>query len=162
MTDSEMNNEFKIAYDHIEFFFSKDDLKSMMTIKPFSYESWLDSIYEYYLKEPEDGKTFHYNIMHTKEFKDINKLVKEIKELENDLIANKDKINSLFVQIQRECNSPNLYYYEETYMYAHYVFNNIRRNIIEKPELFKQVGGGHITLEEFKQKIRDKIKDMTM
>ena len=50
-----------------------------------------------------------------------------------------------------------LYYYEETYVYAHYVFNNIRKNIIES---FKQLGGGNITLEEFKQKIRDKINDI--
>ena len=63
--------------------------------------------------------------------------------------------DNLFKEIEDEYAA--LYYYEETYVYAHYVFNNIRQNIIES---FKQLGGGNITLEEFKQKIRDKINDM--
>jgi len=151
-------NTSEILYKHIEFFFSKDDLKTMMTIKPFSYESWLDSIYELYLKKPEDKTIFHYNIMHTDAFNTIIEKIKEIKKIENDS-NKKEQINNLFKEIEEEYNK--LYYYEETYMYAHYIFNNIRRNIIES-KLFKQVGGGNITLEEFKQKIRDKIKDITI
>lgn len=143
-----------MVYNHIEFFFSKDDLKSMMTIKPFSYESWLDSVYELYSKKPLDDKTFHYNIMHTDAFETINKHIKKIETLSNNS-NNKKEIEDLFKTIEEEYK--NLYYYEETYVYAHYIFNNIRKNMLET---FKQMGGGNITLEEFKQKIRDKIKNM--
>jgi hypothetical protein len=146
----------EIVYNYIEFFFSKDELKSMMTIKPFSYDSWLDSIYELYSKKPlpQDNK-FHYNIMHTKEFETINKNIKEIEKLSKLPNKDKNKIDELFKDIEKQYS--NLYYYEETYVYAHYIFNNIRKNIIES---FTQIGGGHITLEEFKQKIRDKINDI--
>jgi hypothetical protein len=128
-----------------------------LNIKPFSYESWLDSVYDLYSKKPEEGdKNFHYNIMHTDAFDKINN---NIKEIENLTISNdpdkKDKIKNLFQNIEEQYK--NLYYYEETYIYAHYVFNNIRKNILDT---FKQVGGGNITLEEFKQQIREKIKLM--
>ena len=149
----------EMLYKYIEFFFSKDDLKTMMTIKPFSYESWLDSLYDLYSKKPEDETIFHYNIMHTTEFEIINKYIKKIEELSNNQNesneSNKSEINKLFKEIEDQYD--NLYYYEETYLYAHYIFNNIRKNIIEE---YKQLGGGHISLEDFKQKIRDKINNM--
>jgi len=144
-----------MLYKYIEFFFSKEDLKLMMSIKPFSYESWLDSIYELYSKKPEDDNIFHYNVMHTKEFEIINKYIKKIEELSSSNTPNKFEIDKLFKEIENQYE--NLYYYEETYLYAHYIFNNIRKNIIEE---YKQVGGGHITLDEFKQKIREKINQM--
>ena len=145
----------EMLYKYIEFFFSKEDLKLMMSIKPFSYESWLDSIYELYSKKPEDDNIFHYNVMHTKEFEIINKYIKKIEELSSSNTPNKFEIDKLFKEIENQYE--NLYYYEETYLYAHYIFNNIIKNIIEE---YKQVGGGHITLDEFKQKIREKINQM--
>ena len=145
----------EMVYNYIEFFFSKDELKSMMTIKSFSYDSWLDSLYELYSKKPLDN-TFHYNIMHTDAFEKINKEIKEIEKLSiSNTLDDKKKIEESFKKIEDQY--ANLYYYEETYVYAHYVFNNIRKNIIES---FKQLGGGNITLEEFKQKIRDKINNI--
>ena len=144
-----------MVYKYIEFFFSKEDLKIMMTIKPFSYESWLDSIYELYSKKPEDDTIFHYNIMHTKEFEIINKCITKIEEFSKSNNPNKSEIDRLFKEIEEQYDK--LYYYEETYLYAHYIFNNIRKNIIED---YKQLGGGHITLDEFKQKIREKINQM--
>jgi len=47
-----------------------------------------------------------------------------------------------------------LYYYHEAYVYAHYKMEEYRNN----SDLFEQTGGGTgMTLEQFKQKIRDKI-----
>lgn len=146
------------VYKYIEFFLSKDDLKIMMTIKPFSYESWLDSVYDLYSKKPLDTEPnkFHYNVMHTDAFENINKHIKKIEELSiSNTPTDKKEIDKLFEEIEKQYTE--LYYYEETYVYAHYIFNNIRQNMLDP---FKQIGGGNITLEEFKQKIRDKIKDM--
>jgi hypothetical protein len=126
-----------------------------MEIKALSYENWMKSVSSIYSIKPKNNDKFHYNIMHTDAFKTIDEKIKKIEELSK--LPNKDKnqMNKLFKEIEDQY--VNLYYYEETYVYAHYVFNNIRKNIIES---FKQLGGGHITLEEFKQKIRDKIKDI--
>lgn len=148
-----------IMYNYIEFFFSKEDLKSMMTIKPFSYESWLDVLYESYKNKPINNNTFHYNIMHTKSFENINSKIKEIEKIYSLGLTteNKHKIDILFKQIEEQYKD--LHYYEETYLYAHYVFNNIRKNIIET-ETYKQVGGGKISLEDFKKKIREKIRKL--
>ena len=152
-----MKASAEMVYNYIEFFFSKDDLKLMMTIKPFSYESWLDSVYDLYLKKPLPGdKTFHYNIMHTDAFKIINENINQIEKLSiSNSPKDKKEIENLFKKIEEQYT--HLYYYEETYVYAHYIFNNIRKNMLET---FKQMGGGNITLEEFKKKIRDKIRDI--
>ena len=151
-----------IVYKHIEFFFSKDDLKSMMTIKPLSYEPWLDTLYNVYSSKPENDGTFHYNIMHTPEYEKIQKLIKEIEDITKGNVPEyenktdddkKNKINQIFDEIKNETTK--LYYYDEIYMYAHYVFNNIRKSGVI------QLGGG-ISLEEFKQKIREKIRLMDL
>jgi hypothetical protein len=91
-----------IMYNYIEFFFSKEDLKSMMTIKPFSYESWLDVLYETYKNKPINNNIFHYNIMHTKSFDTINSKIKEIEKIYTLglTIENKSKIDILFKQIE--------------------------------------------------------------
>ena len=166
-----------IIYKYIEFFFSKTDLHSMMTIKPLSYENWLQSISDMYSVHPKtDKNTFHYNIMHTDEYKEITKLLREIHDLstveksdkpgeiktevgkmeetEKKIQENKTKIEEKFQKIKGEYAK--LYYYDEIYVYAHYVFNNIRKI----PNLGIQKGGGHrqLTLEEFKEIIREKIK----
>lgn len=152
-----------LVYNHIEFFFSKDDLKSMMTIKPLSYEPWLDTLYDLYSAKPDKGdKTFHYNIKHTeeyarilKEFDKIEDIIKDSKQEhtnKNDDQKKNEQKNEIKECIKKiENEYPKLYYYDETYMYAHYIFNNIRNSGV------LQMGGG-ITLEEFKQKIREKIK----
>lgn len=153
-----------IVYNHIEFFFSKTDLHSMMTIKALSYENWMQSIYDMYSVNPylDDTKTnetqFHYNIMHTPAYGEIIKSLRKINKLSqvdkqpeySD--ANKKKIQDEFDIIKQQYK--NLYYYDEIYVYAHYVFNNIRKI----SNLGIQKGGGQISLEEFKQKIREKIK----
>ncbi len=148
-----------LLYNYIEFFFSKDDLKSMMTIKPLSYEPWLDTLHDLYSAKPEDD-SFHYNIKHTKEYERISKELAEIEDIIKGIKLQhmnkseeekKNKIKECIKKIEKEY--PKLYYYDETYMYAHYIFNNIRNSGV------LQMGGG-ITLEEFKQRIREKIKSI--
>jgi hypothetical protein len=162
-----------IIYKYIEFFFSKKDLHSMMTIKPLSYENWLQSISDMYSVNPQIDKTkFHYNIMHTDAYQEIIKSLRKIHEystveksnaktdlekLEENaekIEENKEKIDTEFKNIKEKYSQ--LYYYDEIYVYAHYVFNNIRKI----PNLGIQKGGGHteLTLEEFKEIIREKIK----
>ena len=149
-----------IVYNHIEFFFSKEDLKSMMTIKPLSYEPWLDTLYDSYSSKPDPkDKSFHYNIAHTVEYQTILDKIKTIENITKGISPHdsktpeekKKEILETINQIENEY--PKLYYYDEIYMYAHYIFNNIRNSGV------LQMGGG-ITLEEFKQKIREKIKSM--
>ena len=149
-----------IVYNHIEFFFSKEDLKSMMTIKPLSYEPWLDTLYELYSNKPDKkDKTFHYNIKHTKEYERILEQIEKIEDITKGIKEHaakspedrKTDIKACIKKIEEEY--PKLYFYDEIYMYAHYIFNNIRNSGV------LQMGGG-ISLEEFKQKIREKIKQM--
>jgi hypothetical protein len=142
-----------IVYNHIEFFFSKEDLKTIMTIKPLSYEPWLDTLYDLYSAKPhEKDKSFHYNIKHTPQYANILKHLTEIEKITNGIKSNEEKKNEIKKHIKDiEKEYPKLYYYDEIYMYAHYVFNNIRNSGV------LQMGGG-ITLEEFKQQIREKIK----
>ena len=168
------------VYNYIEFFFSKTDLHSMMTIKPLSYENWLESVHDIYsvnpylADPPMDKNKFHYNIMHTPAYIEIiNSLRKindfshvdetnqsnkteamKIEETKAIIQKNKENIEREFENIKKKYKE--LYYYDEIYVYAHYVFNNIRKI----PNLGIQKGGGHahLTLEEFKQIIREKIK----
>jgi len=152
-----------IVYNHIEFFFTKEDLKSMMTIKPLAYESWLDTLYDMYSSKPSKGdKTFHYNLTHTDEYEEILKQLQKIEDItkgikeEHKGKTDKEKKEEIKVCITKiEEQYPKLYFYHEIYMYAHYIFNNIRNSGV------LQMGGG-ITLEEFKQIIRDKIKKLEL
>ena len=160
-------------YNYIEFFFSKSDLHSMMKIKSLSYENWLQSISDMYSVNPyltNPNTTFHYNIMHTDTYQSIIKSLREIDKLskvedisgetevqkqirsEQKIQQNKVEIEKKFEVIKEKYKE--LYFYDEIYVYAHYVFNNIRKI----PNLGIQKGGGHLSLEEFKQKIREKIK----
>jgi hypothetical protein len=155
-TESEL-----IIYNHIEFFFSKEDLKSMMTIKPLSYEPWLDTLYDLYSSKPDEKDlSFHYNIKHTKQYERILKQIDEIDKITKGVEPGyqnktddekKNEIKNCIKEIENEYST--LYYYDEIYMYAHYIFNNIRNSGV------LQMGGG-ITLEEFKHQIREKIKRM--
>jgi hypothetical protein len=149
------------VYNHIEFFFTKEDLKTMMTVKPLSYEPWLDTLYDLYSTKPDKNDTsFHYNIKHTDEYGRILEQLKKIEDItkginEHATKSEEDKKKDIKECIKKiEEEYPKLYFYDEIYMYAHYIFNNIRTSGV------LQLGGG-ITLEEFKQKIREKIKLMT-
>ena len=147
----------------------------MMTIKPLSYENWLQSISDMYSVHPKmDKNKFHYNIMHTEAYQEIIKLLREIEKLstieksdkpgqtevskieetKKKIEKNKPIIEEKFEKIKE--NYKQLYYYDEIYVYAHYIFNNIRKI----PNLGIQKGGGHkeLTLEEFKEIIREKIR----
>ena len=147
-----------IVYNYIEFFFSKDDLKSMMTIKPLSYENWLDSLYELYSTKPAKGK-FHYNLMHTDEFEFIQKKINEIKEKEKNAngleLSQTEKADIMRLFKEIEDKYAVLDYYDDIYVYAHYVFNTIRKSGIP-------LMGGGLSLDEFKNKIREKIRLMDL
>ena len=174
-----------VVFKYIEFFFSKEELLTMFKIKPLSYHVWLNAVHGLYsvdpnLSKPANEKVFHYNIMHTSAYKDIIEILKKIKGIVNDsakfattttdenaISKNKtdgiDKIKVEYDQINKLCIK-DLYYYEETYIYAHYVFNNIRNNGI------KIKGGGlmnikdikDMSLEDFKDAIREKIKELDL
>jgi hypothetical protein len=177
----------EIVFKYFEFFFSKDDLNTMFKINPLSHHVWLDAVHSMYSIDPndpnnpnksKDKEAFHYNIMHTPAYKEIMERLKKIKKIvidtakanasatstnENDRNALKtqqikqeyDKINQLF---------DDLFYYEQTYVYAHYIFNNIRDSGMK-------IKGGEIkyiddiknmTLDEFKDAIRDKIRELEL
>jgi hypothetical protein len=159
-----------VVFNYIEFFFSKEELNTMFKIKPLSHHVWLDAIDGMYSIDPNESSAdeteFHYNIMHTTAYKDIIKELKSIKKIID--VPNK-KIDQIKRDIQPRYNKINeilrgdeLYYYEQTYVYAHYIFSNIRNNGI------KIKGGGikHIkdikdlSLEEFKELIKEKIKEL--
>jgi hypothetical protein len=160
IVDSVSINPELLLYNHMEFFFSKADLKTMMTIKPLSYEPWLDTLYDLYSTKPEkNDKSFHYNIKHTKEYETISNKLKEIEKITKGIDEHASKSDEIRKNEIKACikeiesQYPKLYYYDEIYMYAHYIFNNIRNSGV------LQMGGG-ITLEEFKEKIREKIKQL--
>lgn len=140
-------------YKYIEFFFSKEDLESMMPPKPLSYDMWLSSVYDVYLDKESDPNVFHYNIKFTPAYKKIMEYVKKIKEIK-DPIKHKDKIYEIKQKIEDEYK--NLYYYQDIYVYAHYFFEDMKINKV----FTMDITGGGITLEQFKQKIRDKIKEL--
>ena len=172
-----------VVFNYIEFFFSKEELLTMFKIKPLSHHVWLDAVHDLYSTDPNesksaDEKVFHYNIMHTDAYKDIMEILKKIKKIaikssefvstttDEKTIANHKKkgiedIKTEYDKILKICIEK-LHYYEETYVYAHYIFNNIRNNGI------KIKGGGimnikdikDMSLEEFKDVIREKIKEL--
>lgn len=163
-----------VVFKYIEFFFSKKDLDSMFKIKPLSQHVWLEAVHSLYSVDPNDPNIpnekkpekdeFHYNIMHTDAYKGIMECLKKIKgimiESDRDPSNKKQQIQIEYNKIDELCKD--LYYYEERYVYAHYIFNNIRTNGI------KIKGGGikHVkdmtdmTIEDFKEIIRQKIKEL--
>ena len=149
-----------ILYNYIEFFFSKHDLQTMMEIKALSYENWMKSVYSIYSIKPKNNDKFHYNIMHTSEYINIKRILKEISDIykggESDEIK-KSKAQAKIVEIENLYK--NLYYYDEVYVFAHHVFNNIRQLPNFGIDIQKGgKGGSTISLEDFKQIIREKIK----
>jgi hypothetical protein len=157
-----------IVFKYIEFFFSKEELNTMFKIKPLSHHLWLDAINGMYSNEPNKGEEFHYNIMHTTAYKEIMKELKSIKIIINDsnkkIDQIKNEIKPKFNKINEMLQEDDLYYYEQTYVYAHYIFSNIRNNGI------KIKGGGikhmkdikDLSLEEFKELIKEKIKELEL
>ena len=144
-------NEEQIIYNYIEFFFSKDELKSLMNIDSLDYDSWLNSIRLLYSdKDPIDG--FHYNIMRTDSYGKIIEYIKKIREKVKNGINPNDKpfIKNQIILIENEYE--NLYYYDQIYVYANNIFNKIRDTGLKI-----EGGGKNMTLEDFKQIIREKI-----
>lgn len=154
-----------VVFNYIEFFFSKEELNTMFKIKPFPHHVWLDAVDRMYSIEPKDKTEFHYNIMHTESYKGIMRHLEEIKK---NITSNKPKsetkrvIDAIYIKIKGILNNDELYYYEQTYVYAHYIFNDIREKGI------KLKGGGikhmkdikDLSLEEFKELIKEKIKEL--
>lgn len=155
----EIENEASdVLYKYIEFFFSKEELNKFIIINTLTCEMYLDSVYDLYSKKPSVGENvFHYNIRHTTEYETIMSILKEIKKQIADKTkeVNIEVINSKLTQIEELYKK--LHYYDKLYVYAHYVFNNIRSSEIIQLEENLILGGG-VTIEHFKQMIRDKIK----
>jgi hypothetical protein len=140
-------------YKYIEFFFSKEDLETMLPPKSLSYEMWLSSVYDVYFDKKDDPNIFHYNIKFSPPYKKIMIYVDEIKNIKEPM-KNKEKIYEIKKKIEDEYKF--LYYYQDVYVYAHYFFETMKNNNV----FTMNITGGGITLEQFKQKIRDKIKEL--
>ena len=168
----EINTIEDVVFNYIEFFFSKEELNTLFKIKPLSQPVWLEAVHGMYSIDPnesipEDKKKFHYNIMHTTAYKNIMSKLKDIKKIiktnkpKNEIKSDIDKI---YTEINAILEGDDLYYYEQTYVYAHYIFNNIRNKGIEIK------GGGikhmkdikDLSLEEFKDLIKEKIKQLEL
>lgn len=152
-----------ILYNYIEFFFPKQDLESMMKIKALSYENWMETVYNLYSVKPNSGdKRFHYNIMHTDEYMKIMKILTEINTIYTTTDGTKttdEKKQDTRMKIEEiEKLYESLYYYDEVYVFAHHVFNNIRKLPNFGIDIQRGGKGGDISLEQFKQIIREKIK----
>ena len=140
-------------YKYIEFFFSKEDLEIMLPPKSLSYEMWLSSIHDVYFDTEKKSDEFHYNIKFSPSYKKIMNYADEIKNIREPM-KNKEKIYELKKKIEDQYK--NLYYYQDIYVYAHYFFESMKINNV----FTMDITGGGITLEHFKQKIRDKIKEL--
>lgn len=155
-----LDNIDTFIYENIEFFFSTTDLNKMMKIHKSSYEDW--STIVVLLKET-DAKNhkdeskvnpdFNYNIMTDETYIGINSILVSMRE---DIINNNkqlltDKINKI-VSLYDD-----LYYYQEVYVHAHFVFNKIRK-LIKEEIIGGTTGTTGISLEDFKEIIRQKIK----
>lgn len=148
-----------ILYNYIEFFFSKHDLQTMMEIKALSYENWMKSVSSLYSIKPKNNDKFHYNIMHTPEYTQIKKILKSISEIykgDGEPDIKKKQAQEKIIEIENLYK--NLYYYDDVYVFAHHVFNNIRQLPNFGIDIQKGGKGGVLSLEEFKQIIREKIK----
>jgi hypothetical protein len=147
-------------YEHIEFFFSTDDLKDMMDIQELSYENWQTTVVllnETIKPKPNESNetnkdiTFNYNIMTDVTYFQIKEILKTMKK--DIQQKNKEEIKNKIIKIENLYDK--LYYYDEVYVHAHFVFNNIRKLIKEgNPNV--TMGGG-MSLEDFKERIRQKI-----
>jgi hypothetical protein len=154
-----MEKVFDILYNHFEFFLSKEDIKILFPLKSLTYTEYLNSV-SYMYEEKDDTKKFQYNIRFTPSYIDITKLLTDIKNiLKNDVIPDveKTKIIENIKRIKYLLKMSDLNFYSEEFVYAHYKMEEFRNN----SKLFKQRQyGGGLTLEQFKQKIREKIMDL--
>jgi hypothetical protein len=152
----------KIIYDHIEFFFSKETLHSIVGIDNLSYDDWARSVMllktdeetESYQKLNENDKQFVYNIQLNENFLKIKKIVEEIeKQIEAEPDITKINIDSKVIEMKKLTEE--LEFYDEIYLSANRVFNKIRQHIHDSYPSY--VGGG-LSLEDFKEMIRQKVK----
>lgn len=147
-----------ILYNNIEFFFSETDLKHLMPIEPLSYDDWASLAVT--VKETKDD-THHnrYNIMLDESFLKIKPLLKDIKLIAmNTETAEKKKglIKNKIAEIEQLYEK--LHYYKEVYVHAHFMFNRLRKILEQEQSMFM---GGGMSLNEFKERIRQKIKLIT-
>jgi hypothetical protein len=147
----------------------------MLQIRAYPYETWLENVHNLYSKDPninEKGtrkdikdQIFNYNIMHTIAYEKIMKHLKDIKTISTGTKSDEEKKTEINLKFD-EMNDlyKDLYYYDQIYVCAHYIFNTIRNNGINlKGTLYGgSVYGGmnELTLEEFKEIIRNKIKSL--
>uniref|UniRef100_A0A6C0ETS7 Uncharacterized protein n=1 Tax=viral metagenome TaxID=1070528 RepID=A0A6C0ETS7_9ZZZZ len=149
-------------YENIEFFFSIVDLEQMMKIKQFSYEDWATTSVllketKFIKDETKVNPDFNYNIMTDDAYKNIIEILKTTKD---DIInKNKEGFNTKISQIVKLYDD--LYYYEEVYVHAHFVFNKIRKLIEDGIIDENTTVGGGLSLKDFKERIRQKIRLIT-
>jgi hypothetical protein len=167
MTEVEVVN---ILYKHFEFFLSKEDIRTLFPLENnLTYTEYLNNIAFMYEKKNED-KVFQYNIRFVPIYIEIKEKLKAIKKIlqteiksESEQKQNEKNIKELHEQLKKLIKDSkthtDLYFYQEEYIYAHHKMNEFRNNSdafdFENDLLYG--GGITLTLEQFKQKIRDKI-----
>jgi len=170
--DVEIINQ--IIYNNLEFFFSEEDLNSIFKKELISYEMFLNMIHDLdnpKEKEKENEETKNedkpnvFNIMHDPTFLNIKVMIGNIEQQLNVIPDIEEAIqdgtvDSLFNDIEKKYSE--LKYYNEIYVYSHYIFNTIRDNNSILSEINKKITGGGISLEDFKEIIRNHIKSMNL
>jgi hypothetical protein len=154
-----------ILYKHFEFFLSKEDIRNLFPLENnLTYTEYLNNVAKIYETPKED--IFQYNIKFVPIYIEIKEKLKAIKKIveteiksQSEHTENENSLKELNKQltqlIKDSQNHTDLYFYQEEYVYAHHKMNEFRNN----PDAFEKLfhGGGNLTLEQFKQKIRDKI-----
>jgi hypothetical protein len=166
MTEIEVLN---ILYKHFEFFLSKEDIRILFPLKNnLTYTEYLNNAA--FIYETQNNAVFQYNIRFVPIYIEIKDKLQAIKKIlyaeiktQEQQRENERKIKMLNEELKKlikQSQSHNdLYFYQEEYVYAHHKMNEFRKNETVFEDLLEsreQTGGG-ITLEQFKQIIRDKI-----
>jgi hypothetical protein len=148
-----------ILYKNFEFFLSKEDIRILFPLENnLTYTEYFNNIAFMYEKQTNG---FQYNIRFVPIYIELKEKIKEIKKLQiimkkSPVSSQIQKMNELNVQLKKLIDDlethNDLYFYQEEYVYAHHKMNEFRNN----SDAFEMYGGA-MTLEQFKQKIRDKI-----
>ena len=141
----------------LNFFFSETDLKHLMPIEPLSYDDWASLAVT--VKETKEDANNKYNIMLDESFLQIKKHLIDIKSIltgPKTAEEKKDLIKLKIAEIEQLYEK--LHYYKEVYVHAHFMFNRLRKILEQEQSMFM---GGGMSLNEFKERIRQKIKLIT-
>lgn len=172
-----------IFYKNFEFFLSKEDIRILFPLENnLTYTEYLNNVA--FLYEAQKNE-FQYNIRFVPIYIEIKEKLKQINNLRIKMskinqdssqyasqsdsqtaaqsaaqtAAQNQEMTKLIGQFQtliEEVRTHNdLYFYQEEYVYAHHKMNEFRNNSDAFEDIIQS--GGGITLEQFKQKIRDKI-----